>query len=61
MLGDTSDAPFTGSTPPKKKVADFRLHHLDTVEPVVKLWEVWLLESIFTADDLLKSLQQHDL
>lgn len=48
--GVISDAPTTGSTLQKKQVSESHLHLLDTVEAVLKLEELLVLESIPIAD-----------
>lgn len=58
MLGDTPDAPFTGSDLPKDQFPEFYLHPLDTLDALLKLEKVLRLESIPTTDDHHKSLPQ---
>lgn len=61
MLGETSDTSSTGSGLKKKKVWNLICILWKSVKFISKLEEVFLLESIPTAYNLHKSLQEQDL
>lgn len=61
MLGDSPDAPSTGYALPKRQKFESHLHPLTTMEVVLKLEEVMILEPIPVTDDLQKLFQKQDL
>lgn len=60
MLGDGSDAPYTGFTLPKEHGLDSQKHSLDTMKVVFKVKSV-IYDSILTIDATQQSLRQHDM
>lgn len=60
-LVDTFVAACRRYTVPKKYRVDSQLYSLDTVEVVIKLEEIFVLESMQSTNAPRKSLQQHNV
>lgn len=58
---DTTDAPSTGSTAPRKQDSESQMYLLDSMEIAINLEKTLCVKPMPIQDDLHKSLKQHDL